>query len=63
MCRSGIRLVPEGSGEQSKMEETGCEVICGAPNDPRGYGIGEGGGVWHVLFGILLDVRYHLAGW
>ena len=23
--------VPEGSGEQGKMEETGCEIICGAP--------------------------------
>ena len=23
--------VPEGSGEQTKMEETCCEIICGAP--------------------------------
>ena len=23
--------VPEGSGEQKKMEETSCEIICGAP--------------------------------
>ena len=23
--------VPEGSGEQGKMEKTGCEIICGAP--------------------------------
>ena len=30
----GARLVPEGSGEQRKMEETGCEVICGAPTTP-----------------------------
>ena len=22
---------PEGAGEQGKMEETGCEIICGAP--------------------------------
>ena len=29
--RPGIRQVPEGSGEQRKMEETGCEIICGAP--------------------------------
>ena len=28
--RPGVRQVPEGSGEQGKMEETGCEVICGA---------------------------------
>ena len=27
MDRSGIRQVPEGSGEQGQMEETGCEVI------------------------------------
>ena len=27
----GVRQIPEGSGEQRKMEETGCEIICGAP--------------------------------
>ena len=31
MDRPGVRQVPEGSGEQRKMEETGCEVICGVP--------------------------------
>ena len=31
MDRPGVRQVPEGSGEQRKIEETGCEVICGAP--------------------------------
>ena len=36
MDRPGVRQVPEGSGEQGEMEETGCEIICGAPNDPRG---------------------------
>ena len=34
MDRPGVRHVPEGSGEQIKMEETGCEVICGAPVTP-----------------------------
>ena len=29
--RHGVRQVPEGSGEQGKMEETGCKIICGAP--------------------------------
>ena len=29
--RPGVQQVPEGSGEQGKMEETGCEIICGAP--------------------------------
>ena len=31
MDRSGVRQVPEGSGEQGKMEETGREITCGAP--------------------------------
>ena len=30
MNRPGVRQVPEGSGEQGKMEENGCEIICGA---------------------------------
>ena len=28
MDRPGVRQVPEGSGEQRKMEATGCEVSC-----------------------------------
>ena len=31
MDRPGVRQVPEGSGEQGKMEQTGCKIICGAP--------------------------------
>ena len=31
MDMPGVRQVPEGSGEQGKMEETGCEIICCAP--------------------------------
>ena len=31
MDRSGVCQVLEGSGGQRKMEETGFEVICGAP--------------------------------
>ena len=30
MDRPGVK-VPEGSGEQGKMEKTGCKIICGAP--------------------------------
>ena len=30
MDRPRVRQVPEGSGEQGKMEETGCEITCGA---------------------------------
>ena len=29
--RPGVRQVPEGSGEQGKMEKTRCKIICGAP--------------------------------
>ena len=32
MDRPGVCQVPEGSGEQGKMEKTGCKMICGAPN-------------------------------
>ena len=35
MKKPGVhRVVLDGSGEQRKMEETGCEVICGAPMTP-----------------------------
>ena len=27
--RPGVGQVPEGSGEQGKMENTGCKIICG----------------------------------
>ena len=30
MDRPGVRHIPDSSGEQGKMEETGCEIICGA---------------------------------
>ena len=26
----GVRQVPEGSGEQGKIEKTDCQIICGA---------------------------------
>ena len=31
MDRPGVCQVLEGSGGQGKVEETGCEIICGAP--------------------------------
>ena len=31
MDRPGVRQVPEGSGEQGKMEKTGFKIICGDP--------------------------------
>ena len=35
MDRPGVHKVPEGSGEQGKMEKTGCEVTCGAQRPLR----------------------------
>ena len=31
MDRPGVREVPEGSGEQGKIEKTGSKINCGAP--------------------------------
>ena len=31
MDRPGVRQVPEGSGEQGKMEKADCKIICSAP--------------------------------
>ena len=31
MDRPEVRQVPEGGGEHRKMDESGCEIICGAP--------------------------------
>ena len=38
MDRPGVCHIPEGSGEQRKMEENGCEVTCGAPTTPMVQG-------------------------
>ena len=34
--------VPVASGEQRKIEETGCEVVCGAPTTPAARGLIKG---------------------
>ena len=34
MDRHGVHQVSWGSGEHRKMEDTGCEVICGDPRTP-----------------------------
>ena len=31
MDRHRVRQVPEGRGEQGKIEKIGCKIICGAP--------------------------------
>ena len=41
MDKPGVREVPEGSGEQGKMEKTGCKNLLWCPNDPRGEGIDD----------------------
>ena len=38
MDRPGVSQVPESSGEQRKMKETGCEIICGDPTTLAGKG-------------------------
>ena len=49
MDRPGVRQVPEGSGEQGKMEETGWEIICGAPMTVAA----KGWIMMMVCFGVL----------
>ena len=39
MDRSGVCQVPEASGEENKMGETGFEVLCGAPTTPMVKGL------------------------
>ena len=39
MDRPGFRQVPEGSGEQGKMEKTGCKIISGAPTTLAARGL------------------------
>ena len=35
--RPGVRQLPEGCGEQGKMERAGCKVVSGAPTILTGY--------------------------
>ena len=39
MDRPGVRQVPDGNGEQGKMEKTGCGIICGAPTTLAAKGL------------------------
>ena len=41
MDRPRVRQVPEGGGEQGKMEKTGCKIICGAPTTLAVKGIDD----------------------
>ena len=49
MDRPGVRQVPEVSGEQGKMEKTGCEIVCGAPTTLAAKGL-----MMMMMGGILL---------
>ena len=48
MDRPGVHQVPEGSGEQGKMEKTGCKIICGAP-------------MTHVVKGLMMMMKFEKA--
>ena len=39
MDRPGVQQVPDGSGEQGRMEKTGCIIICGAQTTPAVKGL------------------------
>ena len=39
MDRRGVRQVPEGSGEQGRMEKKCCKIICVAPTTLTGKGL------------------------
>ena len=52
MDRPGVRQVPECSGEQGKMEKTGCKIICGAPTTPAVKGL-----MMMMMGGWLLGFR------
>ena len=39
MDKPEVRQVQESSREQRKIQETGCEVICGAPTTPAVKGV------------------------
>ena len=49
MDRPGVRQVPEGSGEQGKMENTGCKIICGAPTTLAVKGLMMTVSIWQYL--------------
>ena len=56
MDRPGVRQVPEGSGEQVKMEKTGGKIICGAPTTLAVKGLMMMMMMWcgaNVLFALL----------
>ena len=51
--RPGVRQVPEGSGEQGKMEKTGWKIICGAPTTLAVKGLMMMMMIMHVVLCIM----------
>ena len=49
--RPGVRQVPEGCGEQGKMEKTGCKIICGAPTTLAVKGL--------MMMMMMISTRMH----
>ena len=58
MDRPGVRQVPKGSGEQGKMEKTGCKIICGAPTTLAVKGLMM---MMMMMFTLLL-VYFYIKG-
>ena len=63
MDRPGVRQVPEGGGEQRKMEVTGCEVICGAPTTPAVKGTVKAKKVIVSRESVTKKCRLLIAAW
>ena len=55
MDRPGVRQVSEGSGEQGKMEKTGCKIICGAPTTLEVKGL-------MMMMMMMMLKNYNLCG-
>ena len=52
-----VRQVPEGSGEQGKIEKTGCKIICGAPTTLAVKGL-----MMMMMMGALRTACSHKIG-
>ena len=56
MDRPGVCQLPEGSGEQGKMEETGCKIICGVPTTFADKGLM----MMMMMISIFCTQDYHM---
>ena len=57
MDRPGIRQIPEESGEQGKMEKTGCKIISGAPTILAGKRL-----IMIMMMNVSLQANVHASG-